>query len=170
MLLTIYVDWHGHDSRHRYMLIRKGVLQCIKSITNIKLGRKAFIDANGMKILYNTSQVSLSWLVFLMLFLPLWLQPQVCHISFMRFMVIPDCRNKDYILYQTETVKEYRIKFVFAVILLWLSLGGAVELNFKKEGVKMPFHFEVWIFEEGEFVLVEVFLSFKEDTNQMFCK
>ncbi|NXY06704.1 CBPC1 carboxypeptidase, partial [Pteruthius melanotis] len=56
VLLTIYVDWHGHDSRHRYMLIRKGVLQCIKSVTNIKLGRKAFIDANGMKILYNTSQ------------------------------------------------------------------------------------------------------------------
>ncbi|KFO62790.1 Cytosolic carboxypeptidase 1, partial [Corvus brachyrhynchos] len=60
VLLTIYVDWHGHDSRHRYMLIRKGVLQCIKSITNIKLGRKAFIDASGMKILYNTSQECLA--------------------------------------------------------------------------------------------------------------
>ncbi|XP_010120537.1 PREDICTED: cytosolic carboxypeptidase 1 isoform X2 [Chlamydotis macqueenii] len=57
VLLMIYVDWHSHDSRHRYMLIRKGVLQCIKSVTNIKLGRKAFIDANGMKILYNTSQL-----------------------------------------------------------------------------------------------------------------
>ncbi|XP_019410303.1 PREDICTED: cytosolic carboxypeptidase 1 isoform X1 [Crocodylus porosus] len=56
VLLTIYVDWHRHDSRHRHMLIRKGILQCIKSVTNIKLGRKAFIDANGMKILYNTSQ------------------------------------------------------------------------------------------------------------------
>uniref|UniRef100_A0A803YIM8 ATP/GTP binding protein 1 n=1 Tax=Meleagris gallopavo TaxID=9103 RepID=A0A803YIM8_MELGA len=65
MLLTIYVDWHRHDSRHRYMLIRKGVLQCIKSVTNIKLGRKAFIDANGMKILYNTSQVSFSFLLLL---------------------------------------------------------------------------------------------------------
>ncbi|NXJ54146.1 CBPC1 carboxypeptidase, partial [Spizaetus tyrannus] len=60
VLLTIYVDWHHHDSRHRYMLIRKGVLQCIKSVTNIKLGRKAFIDANGMKILYNTSQECLA--------------------------------------------------------------------------------------------------------------
>uniref|UniRef100_A0A8C0GPY7 tubulin-glutamate carboxypeptidase n=1 Tax=Chelonoidis abingdonii TaxID=106734 RepID=A0A8C0GPY7_CHEAB len=59
VLLTSYVDWHRHDSRHRHMLIRKGILQCIKSVTNIKLGRKAFIDANGMKILYNTSQVSL---------------------------------------------------------------------------------------------------------------
>uniref|UniRef100_A0A452IVJ2 Cytosolic carboxypeptidase 1 n=1 Tax=Gopherus agassizii TaxID=38772 RepID=A0A452IVJ2_9SAUR len=56
VLLTNYVDWHRHDSRHRHMLIRKGILQCIKSVTNIKLGRKAFIDANGMKILYNTSQ------------------------------------------------------------------------------------------------------------------
>ncbi|XP_064032492.1 cytosolic carboxypeptidase 1 isoform X3 [Pogoniulus pusillus] len=60
VLLMIYVDWHCHDSRHRYMLIRKGVLQCIKSVTNIKLGRKAFIDANGMKILYNTSQECLA--------------------------------------------------------------------------------------------------------------
>ncbi|XP_009993764.1 PREDICTED: cytosolic carboxypeptidase 1 [Chaetura pelagica] len=60
VLLRIYVDWHRHDSRHRYMLIRKGVLQCIKSVTNIKLGRKAFIDANGMKILYNTSQECLA--------------------------------------------------------------------------------------------------------------
>ncbi|XP_072260180.1 cytosolic carboxypeptidase 1 isoform X2 [Pyxicephalus adspersus] len=55
-LLTIYLDWHRHDTRHRHMLIRKGILQCLKNITNIKLGRKAFLDANGMKILYNTSQ------------------------------------------------------------------------------------------------------------------
>ncbi|KAJ7335584.1 hypothetical protein JRQ81_013525 [Phrynocephalus forsythii] len=60
MLLTIYIDWHRHDSRHRHMLIRKGILQCIKSITNIKLGRKAFLDVNGMKILYNTSQECLA--------------------------------------------------------------------------------------------------------------
>ncbi|XP_006875943.1 PREDICTED: cytosolic carboxypeptidase 1-like [Chrysochloris asiatica] len=57
VLLSIYVDWHRHDNRHRNMLIRKGILQSLKSVTNIKLGRKAFIDANGMKILYNTSQL-----------------------------------------------------------------------------------------------------------------
>ncbi|KAF5912656.1 hypothetical protein HPG69_007645 [Diceros bicornis minor] len=50
-------NWHRHDNRHRNMLIRKGILQSLKSVTNIKLGRKAFIDANGMKILYNTSQL-----------------------------------------------------------------------------------------------------------------
>ncbi|XP_023554905.1 cytosolic carboxypeptidase 1 isoform X1 [Octodon degus] len=60
VLLTIYVDWHRHDNRHRNMLIRKGILQSLKSVTNIKLGRKAFINANGMKILYNTSQECLA--------------------------------------------------------------------------------------------------------------
>ncbi|KAG8455300.1 hypothetical protein GDO86_001482, partial [Hymenochirus boettgeri] len=55
-LLTIYMDWHRHDTRHRHMLIRKGILHCLKNITNIKLGRKALIDANGIKALYNTSQ------------------------------------------------------------------------------------------------------------------
>ncbi|XP_067886154.1 cytosolic carboxypeptidase 1 isoform X4 [Heterodontus francisci] len=60
VLLTIYIDWHRHDSRHRHVLIRKGILTCIKNITGIKLGRKAFVDAEGMKVLYNTSQDCLS--------------------------------------------------------------------------------------------------------------
>uniref|UniRef100_A0A674D319 Cytosolic carboxypeptidase 1 n=1 Tax=Salmo trutta TaxID=8032 RepID=A0A674D319_SALTR len=55
VLLYIYQDWHRNDTRHRHMLIRKGILGCLKNITNIKLGRKAFIDADGMRILYNTS-------------------------------------------------------------------------------------------------------------------
>ncbi|KAJ8413913.1 hypothetical protein AAFF_G00065110 [Aldrovandia affinis] len=55
MLLAVYQDWHRNDTRHRHMLIRKGILGCIKNITNIKPGRKAFIDAHGMKILYSTS-------------------------------------------------------------------------------------------------------------------
>uniref|UniRef100_A0A674D4A6 Cytosolic carboxypeptidase 1 n=1 Tax=Salmo trutta TaxID=8032 RepID=A0A674D4A6_SALTR len=58
VLLYIYQDWHRNDTRHRHMLIRKGILGCLKNITNIKLGRKAFIDADGMRILYNTSTVS----------------------------------------------------------------------------------------------------------------
>ncbi|XP_072441961.1 cytosolic carboxypeptidase 1 isoform X6 [Chiloscyllium punctatum] len=60
VLLTIYIDWHRHDSRHRHVLIRKGILTCIKNITSIKLGRKAFVDAEGMKVLYNSSQDCLS--------------------------------------------------------------------------------------------------------------
>ncbi|KAI4878153.1 hypothetical protein NFI96_028406, partial [Prochilodus magdalenae] len=54
-LLAIYQDWHRNDTRHRHMLIRKSILGCMKNITNIKLGRKALIDADGMKVLYNTS-------------------------------------------------------------------------------------------------------------------
>ncbi|XP_062924897.1 cytosolic carboxypeptidase 1 isoform X3 [Mobula hypostoma] len=60
VLLTIYIDWHRHDTRHRHMLIRKGILTCIKNVTSIKLGRKAFVDAEGIKILYNLSQDCLS--------------------------------------------------------------------------------------------------------------
>ncbi|XP_030049532.1 cytosolic carboxypeptidase 1 isoform X2 [Microcaecilia unicolor] len=60
LLLSIYIDWHRHDIRHRHMLIRKGILQCIKSVTHIKLGRKAFLDCNGMKVLYNASQECLA--------------------------------------------------------------------------------------------------------------
>uniref|UniRef100_A0A673HD09 Cytosolic carboxypeptidase 1 n=1 Tax=Sinocyclocheilus rhinocerous TaxID=307959 RepID=A0A673HD09_9TELE len=59
-LLAIYQDWHRNDTRHRHVVIRKSILGCIKNLTNIKLGRKAFIDANGMRILYNTSTECLS--------------------------------------------------------------------------------------------------------------
>ncbi|XP_033476472.2 cytosolic carboxypeptidase 1 isoform X2 [Epinephelus lanceolatus] len=55
VLLALYLDWHRNDTRHRHMLIRKGLLVCLRNITNIKLGRKAFIDADGMRILYNSS-------------------------------------------------------------------------------------------------------------------
>lgn len=58
VLLALYLDWHRNDTRHRHMLIRKGLLVCLRNITNIKLGRKAFIEADGMRILYNTSTVS----------------------------------------------------------------------------------------------------------------
>uniref|UniRef100_A0A674N0P8 Cytosolic carboxypeptidase 1 n=1 Tax=Takifugu rubripes TaxID=31033 RepID=A0A674N0P8_TAKRU len=55
VILALYQDWHRNDTRHRHMLIRKGLLACLRNITNIKLGRKAFIEANGMRVLYNTS-------------------------------------------------------------------------------------------------------------------
>lgn len=58
VLLALYQDWHHNDARHRHMLIRKGLLVCLRNITNIKLGRKAFIDTDGMRILYNSSTVS----------------------------------------------------------------------------------------------------------------
>lgn len=58
VLLSLYQDWHRNDTRCRHILIRKGLLVCLRNITNIKLGRKAFIDADGMRILHNSSTVS----------------------------------------------------------------------------------------------------------------
>uniref|UniRef100_A0A8C7Z895 ATP/GTP binding carboxypeptidase 1 n=1 Tax=Oryzias sinensis TaxID=183150 RepID=A0A8C7Z895_9TELE len=55
VLLSLYQDWHRNDTRCRHILIRKGLLVCLRNITNIKLGRKAFIDADGMRILHNSS-------------------------------------------------------------------------------------------------------------------
>jgi len=57
-LLLAYHDWHRNDARHRHMLIRKGLLACLRNVTNIKEGRKAFIEADGMRVLYNTATVS----------------------------------------------------------------------------------------------------------------
>uniref|UniRef100_A0A3Q3BDI5 Cytosolic carboxypeptidase 1 n=1 Tax=Kryptolebias marmoratus TaxID=37003 RepID=A0A3Q3BDI5_KRYMA len=55
VLLALYLDWHRNDTRHRHMLIRKGLLVCLRNVTNIKVGRKAFLEADGMRILYNSS-------------------------------------------------------------------------------------------------------------------
>ncbi|XP_037536287.1 cytosolic carboxypeptidase 1 [Nematolebias whitei] len=60
VLLALYLDWHRNDTRHRHMLIRKGLLGCLRNITNIKLGRKAILEADGMRILYNSSTECLS--------------------------------------------------------------------------------------------------------------
>uniref|UniRef100_A0A8C5ALU3 Cytosolic carboxypeptidase 1 n=1 Tax=Gadus morhua TaxID=8049 RepID=A0A8C5ALU3_GADMO len=55
LLLFAYQDWHRNDTRQRHMLIRKGLLASLRNITNIKCGRTAFIEADGMRVLYNTS-------------------------------------------------------------------------------------------------------------------
>ncbi|RVE68132.1 hypothetical protein OJAV_G00088690 [Oryzias javanicus] len=55
ILLALYQDWHRNDTRCRHILIRRGLLVCLRNITNIKLGRKAFLDADGMRILHNSS-------------------------------------------------------------------------------------------------------------------
>lgn len=81
VILALYQDWHRNDTRHRHMLIRKGLLVCLRNITNIKPGRKAFIEADGMRVLYNTSTVSskLVSLAFLSLpLLPSLLTGQLC--------------------------------------------------------------------------------------------
>ncbi|XP_019722667.1 cytosolic carboxypeptidase 1 isoform X1 [Hippocampus comes] len=59
-LLALYLDWHRNDTWHRHTVIRKGLLGCLRNVTNIKLGRRAFTKADGMRILYNSSTECLS--------------------------------------------------------------------------------------------------------------
>ncbi|XP_061784960.1 cytosolic carboxypeptidase 1 isoform X2 [Nerophis lumbriciformis] len=59
-LLSVYMDWHRHDTWHRHTVIRKGLLCCLRNITNIRLGRRAFTNADGMRILYNSSSECLT--------------------------------------------------------------------------------------------------------------
>ncbi|XP_061409692.1 cytosolic carboxypeptidase 1 isoform X4 [Lethenteron reissneri] len=59
-LLNVYQDWHRHDARHSHVPVRRGLLTCLKQITAIKHGRRAFLEADGMKIFYTTSQECLT--------------------------------------------------------------------------------------------------------------
>ncbi|XP_063781825.1 cytosolic carboxypeptidase 4 isoform X2 [Pseudophryne corroboree] len=56
ILLQFYQDWHSSDSGNNYVSIRRGLLQCLKHITNLRSGREAFLQARGMEILYTTAQ------------------------------------------------------------------------------------------------------------------
>uniref|UniRef100_H3B6W6 tubulin-glutamate carboxypeptidase n=1 Tax=Latimeria chalumnae TaxID=7897 RepID=H3B6W6_LATCH len=59
-LLKIYQEWHRCDSSDSYVVIRRALLRCLKHVTHIRNGRKAFLNASGMKILLTTSQACLS--------------------------------------------------------------------------------------------------------------
>ncbi|XP_071794248.1 cytosolic carboxypeptidase 1-like [Asterias amurensis] len=56
MLLTMMCDWHKNDVRNRHVKIRKAILNTIKNVTALKSGRKAFMDSNGIKVLYDIAQ------------------------------------------------------------------------------------------------------------------
>ncbi|XP_067827511.1 cytosolic carboxypeptidase 4 [Heptranchias perlo] len=55
-LLKLYQDWHQGDTQNKYIPIHKALLSCIKNITNIQMGKKAFLEADGMRVLLSTSQ------------------------------------------------------------------------------------------------------------------
>ncbi|XP_078386099.1 cytosolic carboxypeptidase 4 [Cetorhinus maximus] len=55
-LLKLYQDWHQGDTRNKYISIHKALLNCIKNITNIQMGKEAFLKVDGMRVLLNTSQ------------------------------------------------------------------------------------------------------------------
>ncbi|XP_065544744.1 cytosolic carboxypeptidase 4 isoform X3 [Lathamus discolor] len=59
-LLRLYQDWHRNDVSNSYVYIRRGLLLCLKHITNIQLGRETFLCSKGMEILFTSVQDCLS--------------------------------------------------------------------------------------------------------------
>ncbi|NWX47061.1 CBPC4 carboxypeptidase, partial [Steatornis caripensis] len=59
-LLRLYQDWHHNDISNNYIYIRRGLLLCLKHITNIQLGRETFLVSQGMEILFTSVQDCLS--------------------------------------------------------------------------------------------------------------
>ncbi|NXK46513.1 CBPC4 carboxypeptidase, partial [Chauna torquata] len=55
-LLRLYQDWHHNDVSNNYIYIRRGLLLCLKHITNIQLGRENFLGSRGMEILFTSVQ------------------------------------------------------------------------------------------------------------------
>ncbi|XP_054025210.1 cytosolic carboxypeptidase 4 [Dryobates pubescens] len=55
-LLRLYQDWHRNDLSNNYIYIRRGLLLCLKHITNIQLGRETFLGSRGMEILFTSVQ------------------------------------------------------------------------------------------------------------------
>ncbi|KAF1502853.1 Cytosolic carboxypeptidase 4, partial [Eudyptula minor] len=59
-LLRLYQDWHHNDVSNNYIYIRRGLLLCLKHITNVQLGRETFLGSRGMEILFTSVQDCLS--------------------------------------------------------------------------------------------------------------
>ncbi|KAF3818008.1 hypothetical protein GH733_014880 [Mirounga leonina] len=55
-LLWLHQDWHHQDVANTYVLIRRALLLSLKHIANLRSGREAFLAAQGMEILFSTTQ------------------------------------------------------------------------------------------------------------------
>ncbi|XP_050403069.1 cytosolic carboxypeptidase 1 [Patella vulgata] len=55
-LLSLFTDWHQFDTKHRYNNLKKSILNTLKNITNLKSGRKALLESEGIRILYEICQ------------------------------------------------------------------------------------------------------------------
>ncbi|XP_072837978.2 cytosolic carboxypeptidase 4 [Pogona vitticeps] len=55
-LLRLYQDWHRHDTSNSCIPIRRGLLLCLKHLTNVWSGREGFLLARGMESLFATAQ------------------------------------------------------------------------------------------------------------------
>ncbi|KAL8577865.1 hypothetical protein ACOMHN_018670 [Nucella lapillus] len=56
LLLTHHSDWHQADGKNRNINLRKAILNTLKNITNLKSGRQAFVESDGIRLLYNSAQ------------------------------------------------------------------------------------------------------------------
>ncbi|KFP34107.1 Cytosolic carboxypeptidase 4, partial [Colius striatus] len=59
-LLRLYQDWHHKDVSNNYIYIRRGLLLCLKHVTDIQLGRETFLGSQGIEILFSSVQDCLS--------------------------------------------------------------------------------------------------------------
>ncbi|EDO34305.1 predicted protein [Nematostella vectensis] len=55
VLLQMFSDWQRTDHHNRQTGVRKAILGVLKSITMTKSGKKSFIQADGIKVLYSLS-------------------------------------------------------------------------------------------------------------------
>ncbi|XP_037054453.1 cytosolic carboxypeptidase 4 [Peromyscus leucopus] len=58
-LLRLHQDWHSHDVTDTYVLIRHGLLLCLRHIVTLRSGREAFLAAHGMETLFSIAQTCL---------------------------------------------------------------------------------------------------------------
>ncbi|XP_038169353.1 cytosolic carboxypeptidase 4 [Arvicola amphibius] len=58
-LLRLHQDWHSHDVTNTYMLIRHGLLLCLRHIVTLRSGREAFVAAQGLETLFSIAQTCL---------------------------------------------------------------------------------------------------------------
>ncbi|KAJ6662805.1 hypothetical protein lerEdw1_011009 [Lerista edwardsae] len=59
-LLRLYDDWHCHDTSDSYIHIRRGLLLCLKHVTNVRSGRECFLLSRGTEALFKTAQECLT--------------------------------------------------------------------------------------------------------------
>ncbi|XP_028637487.1 cytosolic carboxypeptidase 4 [Grammomys surdaster] len=58
-LLRLHQDWHSRDVTNTYLIIRHGLLLCLRHIVALRSGREAFLAAQGMETFFNIAQTCL---------------------------------------------------------------------------------------------------------------
>lgn len=56
--LWLYEDWHSKDNQDVAIAIRHALLCCLLKATDSTAGRQAFLSQGGIRLLYQTAQVS----------------------------------------------------------------------------------------------------------------